>query len=160
MPTPTDPALGFELVVLRTSFTRDATRGHFFINDDYWGYTLEDRLRPKGVKVFGLTCIPAGRYPLRLTYSIRFGKVLPHLFGVPGFEGVLIHGGNRPADTEGCILVGAHRKALDWIYGSLSDKVVQALQRAGEVGFCTVLDGPLASYFLAKEGVSLKPVAF
>lgn len=54
----------------------------------------------------GKTAIAAGRYRVGLSQSARFGKLLPELFDVPHFTAIRIHGGNRPEDTDGCILVG------------------------------------------------------
>lgn len=141
-----------DILVLRTAFSEAATRGHLLVNDTWWGYTLEDRLRPPGVKVFGQTAIPAGSYLVRLEESLHFGKRLPRLLGVPQFEGVLFHGGNRPSDTEGCILIGSGRKALDWIFGSLSDKLVRALQDVGGQGNVTILNGPGCDNYLKNAG--------
>ena len=65
----------------------------------------------KAQKMKGATAIPEGTYPLLVTRSPRFKQWLPYLQGVPGFEGIRIHAGNYPDDTQGCILVGENRVA-------------------------------------------------
>lgn len=89
----------------------DATIGELFVGDqaERFAFTLEDRVHG-GPKIPGRTAIPAGKYGIVLHNSPRFQQEMPLLCDVPGFEGVLIHAGNTPKDTEGCILVGYGRQ--------------------------------------------------
>lgn len=82
------------------------TIGEMFVDGKFECFTLEDVVRPTGVKVYGETAIPEGTYPIDVTYSPRFKKELPLVMGVKGFTGIRIHAGNTKDNTEGCILVG------------------------------------------------------
>lgn len=86
--------------------------GKFFVDGKYLSESLEDPdrdLEHGGVKIDGDTCIPRGRYRVSLTMSRRFGKLMPLVHDVPGFDGVRFHGGNTEEDTHGCPLLGAVR---------------------------------------------------
>lgn len=54
----------------------------------------------------GITAIPSGIYRLAWTLSPRLKRKTLRLLDVPGFDGVLIHAGNKPEDSMGCLLVG------------------------------------------------------
>ena len=49
--------------------------------------------------------IPAGKYPLKMTWSPRFKKDMPLIDEVPDREGIRIHMGTKPEHSEGCVLV-------------------------------------------------------
>lgn len=96
-----------QINILRTTFTNASTIGKLSVNGSFQCYTLEDKVRPDGEKVFGQTAIPAGEYKVIVNMSAHFGQEMPLLLNVLNFEGVRIHSGNKAADTEGCVLVGA-----------------------------------------------------
>jgi hypothetical protein len=97
-------AIRIELV--RSTFGPNTSTGDLYADGVWQCFTLEDRVRPAGVKVKGETAIPEGVYRLIVTPSPRFKRRLPLLTDVPGFDGIRIHPGNSHKDTEGCILVG------------------------------------------------------
>jgi len=93
-----------EILVERQKAFDHCTIGNMYINADRFCYTLEDRVRDE--KIYGETAIPEGRYKLVYDYSDHFGKTMPHVLNVPGYEGIRIHSGNTDKDTLGCILIG------------------------------------------------------
>lgn len=98
-----------ELILERKEFYPDRTIGGFYINGSFFYYTLEDmdrKLEEGGVKIPKMTAIPRGRYQVIIDFSNRYQRRMPHILNVPQFEGIRIHIGNYPGDTEGCILIG------------------------------------------------------
>jgi hypothetical protein len=90
----------------RRWLTEHSTIGVLDIDGEFFGFSLEDRMREPGVKVPGKTCIPEGTYPVILSWSPKNQRIMPRLLNVPNFTGILIHPGNTEDDTLGCILVG------------------------------------------------------
>ena len=101
---------------------KDYTIGRLFIDGKYFCDTLEDPVRQLDSvddKIYSKTAIPAGKYKISMSivsskYSVRksynwCGGRLPRLLDVPFFEGILIHSGNTPDHTAGCILVGENK---------------------------------------------------
>lgn len=94
------------LKLLRNRFTEEYTTGQLYVDDQFFCFTLEDKVRKQGEKVYGETAIPYGMYKVTLDLSPRFGPDTIFIHDVPGFEGIRIHSGNTSRDTLGCIIVG------------------------------------------------------
>jgi Family of unknown function (DUF5675) len=77
--------------------------GELWLDGKFECYTLEPPRHDPPAKP---RCIPTGRYEFIIAFSPRHNRNLPLLENVPDFEGIEIHTGNYPKDTEGCILVG------------------------------------------------------
>ncbi len=126
------------LMILQRQPSADgATIGELSIDGVHECWTLEDVVRPPGVKVPGQTAIPAGRYRVTVTFSNRFQRLLPLVNDVPGFTGIRIHPGNTAADTDGCLLVGVTKGANSvgqsrMAFEPLFAKIVAAVQDGGE----------------------------
>lgn len=153
-----------ELILYRNTFTNKSTIGDLYIDHVFQCHILEDVDRGltaemplseiKQKKVWGQTCIPYGRYKIIVTKSERFSKMkgkdvyLPILLNVHGFEGVRIHKGNRPDDTEGCLITGTD-KITDWVNNSatafikLNDKINEVLKHGEDVYITISKDVPL-----------------
>lgn len=99
--------------VIRLSGAESFTPGQLYASGLRVGFTCEDEDRNlengKEAKIYGRTAIPRGTYTLEVSYSHKFGKLLPAVLDVPGYSGIRIHGGNRAEDSLGCILVGQVR---------------------------------------------------
>ena len=70
------------------------------------GFVLATIERPWKDNAPNLSCIPAGTYTVRMSYSPRFKRYLYEVVGVRGRSGIRIHVANWAAELHGCIAVG------------------------------------------------------
>lgn len=123
----------------RLFYTDRSTCGELFAanSTQRLAYTLELPVKD------GLpgSAIPPGTYPIELQPSPRFmasadpwvqqyAEKMPHITSIPGRSLIMIHFGNTPENTDGCILVGdtheldfigESREAFERLYAMLSD---------------------------------------
>lgn len=131
-----------EILQTRKIFTDKSTISTVSLDGLPECFFLEDVVRE--VKIPGVTAIPYGRYKVIVTKSNRFSQLagkdvyLPLFLKVPGFEGVRIHSGNKPEDTEGCLLPGTQYVTNQVMnsrtaFISLNEKINDALKRGENV---------------------------
>ena len=116
-----------DILVDRYIRSEKSTIGKIYVDGEFECFSMEDRDRSlsstmpieviKQKKVKGWTAIPEGKYKCIIMHSEHFGRELPLLLNVPGYNGVRIHPGNTSADTEGCILPGESR-SVDFVGNS------------------------------------------
>ena len=81
--------------LIRNQPQGSAITGRLVINGRFFCNTIER----KGYE------IPALCYPVRVTMSSRFKRLLPIVQNVPGRSGIRIHRGSKPEHSSGCVLV-------------------------------------------------------
>jgi hypothetical protein len=108
---------GVNLLLIRDDFSEKSTLGKLFLNGERFCDTLElpwlDNQR-------SISCIPEGEYKVRLRLARESAtRDYLHLLvqDVQGRSYILVHIGNYPKDTKGCILVGQSRQQ-DAVYNS------------------------------------------
>lgn len=106
------------ITLIRDTFTPAETLGKLYIDRKLFCDTLEPPTVPNAQHPKG--GIPEGWYKIQVTRSPKFGRLLPLLYYVPGFEGIRIHAGNNRDHTSGCILVGerSERQGTPTLYSS------------------------------------------
>lgn len=144
-----------EIWTPRIAYTDDSTTGLLIVDGEQWkAATLEDRRRPDGTpKVYGQTCIPAGRYKLYKRWSPKFNRMVIWFQNVPDFEYIYAHSGNDHKDTLGCILLAQTRLSWERIFGnafSIERKLFNYIDKRGwDDAYWTITDGPLAAPYLS-----------
>ena len=119
-----------KLKLVRVSEYKDATLGVLYLDARPMFVTLEDRWFDNEKQI---SCIPAGKYKIRLHDSPKFGKVY-QVCDVPERSHILIHAGNTKEDTHGCILLGL-------MYGTLGTETAVISSRAALANFMTSMIG-------------------
>ena len=148
-----------ELLVDRRYKLSTYTIGKLYVDGVYVCDVLEDKDRNLSSdmptyeiykkKVYGYTCIPRGRYRIdmsivspkfeRRPWARPYGGKLPTLVDVPCWSRVLIHVGNSPADSEGCLLPGFNTQkgkvtnSTKAFYNLMDNYLVPASQRGEEI---------------------------
>ena len=121
-------------------FTKNSMSGELSVDGIYECFFLT---LPAGDGLPG-SAIPPGLYSVTIAPSPKFETIaerdawfkiyapqIPHIMGIPNRSNILIHPGNVPENTEGCILVGNERNT-DWLgqsraaFAQLQPKIVAA----------------------------------
>lgn len=98
-----------EMILTRCQRLKDRTLGSLVVNDFFGFAVLELPWRDNKTNI---SCIPEGIYQCRVRTSPKYGKHI-EVLKVPGRADILIHFGNFPKDTRGCILIGDRFSDLD-----------------------------------------------
>lgn len=109
-----------EIEVKRCEYQPLRTFGKMYIDGKEICDTLEDTDRRleehlpdietlRKNKIYAKTAIPRGTYTVELYWWSKHRNWYPWIQSVPGYTGILIHGGSTEEHTSGCILVGTRQ---------------------------------------------------
>jgi hypothetical protein len=108
-------------------------------NSLFKAFSLEDYVRDDGIKIAGITAIPAGTYELYIALSPTHKEERIYLKNVPNFSGVQIHAGNSPEDVKGCISLAFNRDIKKGYIYKRADKILlNRIKASKEKNFLTI----------------------
>ena len=110
--------------LIRNQAKGNAITGRLVIDSRWFCNTLER----VGYEILALC------YPVRVTQSPKFKRLLPLVCGVPQRSGIRFHVGTKPEHSTGCILV--HNRAIE---KELTDLILKA-QNAHEEILLEIID--------------------
>lgn len=138
-----------ELKIDRMWKKPDWTISNFIMNGVKLCESLEDTDRGlrqdmplaqiKKIKKEGITAIPSGRYEVVLRYSPHFKRETPWIKDVPGYQWVLIHAGNNPQHTRGCVLPGENKAKGKVLNSRKYEDIITAEIRKHDKCYITIL---------------------
>ncbi len=102
--------LMLEITLKRTDQNNKRTMGELFVNGEKFSDTLE---LPWKDNEIGKSCVPPGRYPLKVRSSKRFPISLI-LENTSPREFILIHPANDVSELRGCIALGDRNGSQVW----------------------------------------------
>lgn len=102
-----------KLVLVRVGKEKDRTLGRLEVYKDLAHLASFVTLELPGLNnARRVSCIPTGTYPIEAEDHPKFGKCF-RVHNVRDRDGILIHRGNYPSDTLGCILPGMNFADID-----------------------------------------------
>lgn len=148
-----------ELKVKRLWKKPTYTIGNLYVDGIFLCNTLEDKDRGLTQdmptteiykkKVYGYTCIPAGRYRINMNrispkfhkrnWAVKYGGRVPEIENVPCWTGVLFHPLNTPNESLGCVGVGENKvkgkiiNSQKWFFTLMDEYLEPARERKEEV---------------------------
>jgi len=101
------------LLLIRDTFTDKSTIGKLYFDGEFYGHTLELPWKDNEKRV---SCIPKGVYEVkkRHTEESKYKYEHLHILDVEDRELILMHIGNYPKNSKGCILLG-NTRALNFV---------------------------------------------
>ena len=101
------------LLLIRDTFTDKSVIGKLYLNGEFYGHTLELPWNDNQKKI---SCIPKGVYEVvkRFTAESKYKYEHLHILDVANREMILMHVGNYPKNSKGCVLLG-NTRALNFV---------------------------------------------
>ena len=106
----------YKVVIIRDKFFGDeASLGTCLVYDDEDKQVFKSESLERGWRdnMNRVSCVPVGKYQLKLEYSSRFRTSLYELKDVPNRSECKFHAANYWHQLNGCIALGNNRKYID-----------------------------------------------